>query len=153
MTDARLVTVDLDDVPAPTPEIDQERRVAIFDLLETNRFAPPGAPAGPYRLTLGVRERRLAFEVATAAGMPAAAFELSLAPLQQVIRDYFQICESYFDAVRRLPPAEIEALDQGRRAIHDEGSRLLLERLGGKVDTDMPTARRLFTLVCALHPR
>jgi uncharacterized protein (UPF0262 family) len=155
VTDARLVAVEIDEhgLPAPTPEVEQERRVAIFDLLEANRFAPHGAPPGPYRLALGVRDRNLHFDLATEDGAPAAAFGLSLAPLEQVIKDYFRICESYFDAVRRLPPAEIEALDQGRRAIHDEGSRLLLERLGGKVDTDVATARRLFTLVCALHLR
>jgi uncharacterized protein (UPF0262 family) len=154
VSQGRLVAVELDEegLPPPSAETEQERRVAIFDLLEANAFAPPDAPPGPYRLRLALRGGRLRFAVATEAGAPVAGFELSLAPLQQVVKDYFQICESYFDAVRRLPPAEIEALDHGRRAIHDEGSRLLLERLEGKVATDMATARRLFTLVCALHP-
>ena len=151
--DDRLVAVELDEagLPAPTPEIEQERRVAIFDLIEANRFAPVGAPAGPYRLTLGLRDRQLVFAIATD-GCEVRPFELSLLPFQQVIKDYFAICESYFEAVRRLPPAAIEALDEGRRGIHDEGSRLLLERLAGKVDIDPATARRLFTLICALQP-
>jgi uncharacterized protein (UPF0262 family) len=155
---ARLIEVTLDEagLAAPTPEIEQERRVAIFDLLEENRFALPGrdgrpAPAGPYRLHLAIRDRRLVFDVATEAQEKAAEFHLSLTPFNQVVKDYFQICESYFDAVKRLPPAQIEAIDMGRRGIHNEGSRILLERLEGKVDTDMPTARRLFTLICVLH--
>jgi uncharacterized protein (UPF0262 family) len=155
---ARLIEVTLDEtgLAAPTPEIEQERRVAIFDLIEENRFALPGregrpAPPGPYRLHLGIRERRLVFHVATEADEPAAEFHLSLSPFRQVVKDYFQICESYFDAVKRLPPAQIEAIDMGRRGIHNEGSRVLLERLKGKVDTDMATARRLFTLICVLH--
>lgn len=154
----RLIEVVLDEtgLSAPTPEVEQERRVAIFDLIEENRFALPGregrpAPAGPYRLRLAIRERRLIFEVATEAGDPAGEVHLSLTPLNQVIKDYFQICESYFDAVKRLPPAQIEAIDMGRRGIHDEASRLLLERLAGKVETDLATARRLFTLICVLH--
>lgn len=154
----RLIGVTLDEAglaPA-TPEIDQERRVAIFDLIEENRFALPGredrpAPEGPYRLTLSIRERRLVFDLATEAGEKAGEFHLSLTPLNQVVKDYFQICEAYFDAVKRLPPAQIEAIDMGRRGIHNEGSRILMERLEGKVDTDMATARRLFTLICVLH--
>jgi uncharacterized protein (UPF0262 family) len=157
----RLVAIDLDEtgLPAPTPEIEQERRVAIFDLLEANSFAPVAPegsappPPGPYRLTLGVRDRHVVFDLATEGGARAGAVHLSLGPLQQVIKDYFAICESYFDAVRRLPPARIEALDVGRRGIHDEGSRLLLERLEGRVATDMATARRLFTLICVLHAK
>jgi uncharacterized protein (UPF0262 family) len=154
----RLIEVVLDEtgLPAPTPEVEQERRVAIFDLIEENRFALPGregrpVPAGPYRLRLAVRERRLVFEVATEPGDPVGEVHLSLTPFNQVVKDYFQICESYFDAVKRLPPAQIEAIDMGRRGIHDEGSRLLLERLRGKIDTDLATARRLFTLICVLH--
>lgn len=154
----RLMEVTLDEtgLPAPTPEVEQERRVALFDLIEDNRFGLPGregraTPPGPYRLRLGVRERRLVFEVATEPGDPVGEVHLSLTPFNQVVKDYFQICESYFDAVKRLPPAQIEAIDMGRRGIHDEGSRLLLERLNGKVETDMATARRLFTLICVLH--
>jgi uncharacterized protein (UPF0262 family) len=154
----RLMDVTLDEsgLPPPTPEIEQERRVAIFDLLEDNAFALPGregreVPPGPYRLHLAIRDRRLIFEVTTEAGAPAGAFHLSLTPFRQVVKDYFQICESYFDAVKHLPPARIEAIDMGRRGIHNEGSRILLERLEGKVETDMATARRLFTLICVLH--
>jgi uncharacterized protein (UPF0262 family) len=154
----RLMDVTLDEsgLPPPTPEIEQERRVAIFDLLEENAFALPAregreVPPGPYRLHLAIRDRRLIFEIATEAGAPAGAFHLSLTPFRQVVKDYFQICESYFEAVKHLPPARIEAIDMGRRGIHNEGSRILLERLEGKVETDMATARRLFTLICVLH--
>ena len=156
--DGRLIAVDLDEagLPPPTPEIEQERRVAIFDLLEENRFAPArregrAVPDGPYRLTLAMREGRLVFDLATEAGAKAGEIHLSLTPLAQVVKDYARICDAYFDAVRRLPPAKIEAIDMGRRGIHDEGARLLIERLEGKVATDMATARRLFTLICVLH--
>jgi uncharacterized protein (UPF0262 family) len=155
----RLFDVQLDEtgLPAPTPEIEQERRVAIFDLLEENRFVPvpdegPAPPPGPYRLHLGIRDRRLTFELSTERGEPAGSFHLSLASLGQVVKDYFAICASYFDAVKRLPPAQIEAIDEGRRSIHDEGARLLLQRLEGKAETDLVTTRRLFTLLCVLHP-
>jgi len=154
----RIVNIALDDsgLPAPTPEIEQERRVAIYDLLEDNLFGIPDhngqtAPSGPYNLALSIRERRLVFDLSSKAGEKAAEFHLSLTPFRQVIKDYFQICASYFDAVKRLPPSQIEAIDMGRRGIHDEGSRILLERLDGKVDTDKATARRLFTLICVLH--
>ncbi len=147
----RLIAVTLDEsgMPAPSPETEQERRVAIFDLVDSNRFGVAGA-TGPFRLHLAVRERRLVFEVATATGDPVTEFHVSLTPFNQVVKDYFAICASYFDAVRRLPAAQIEALDAGRREIHDEGSRQLLERLQGKVEIDLATARRLFTLLCAL---
>jgi uncharacterized protein (UPF0262 family) len=157
-SDDRLVDVALDDsgLAPPTPEAEHERRVALFDLLERNSFRLPGrpdrpAPAGPYRLRLSIAEGRLVFDVATESGEPAGAFHLSLSPFRQIIRDYFAICASYFDAVKRLPPAQIEAIDMGRRGIHNEGSELLMRRLQGKVETDMDTARRLFTLICVLH--
>lgn len=153
---ARIATINLDDreLPAPTPEVEQERRVAIFDLLEDNVFSlcADNAPDGPYRLDLSVQDGRLVFDTFTdGEGDMAGSFHLSLSPFRQVIRDYFLICQSYFDAVKRLPPAQIEAIDMGRRGIHDEGARILLERLEGKIDTDMTTARRLFTLICVLH--
>ncbi|MEL6679491.1 MAG: UPF0262 family protein [Pseudomonadota bacterium] len=154
MSTNRLTKIDLDDstLPPPTPEVDQERRVALFDLLEENSFAPAQAEApGPYHLNLAIRDRRLVFDIRTEADVPAGEFHLSLSPFRQVIKDYFQICESYFDAVKRLPAAQIEAIDMGRRGIHNEGSRILMERLEGKVATDHDTARRLFTLVCVLH--
>jgi len=157
MSENKLIDVTLDEtgLPAPTPEIEQERRVAIYDLLEENSFAPiarEGAnPEGPFRLNLSIIERRLVFEILNEFNEKLGEFHLSLSPFRQVIKDYFQICESYFDAVKRLPPAQIEAIDMGRRGIHDEGSRVLLERLEGKVDIDHKTARRLFTLICVLH--
>jgi uncharacterized protein (UPF0262 family) len=140
-------------LPAPTPEIEQERQVAIFDLIEENLFGLSGenAPAGPYALQLAIRDRRLVLGATTMAGDPAAEFHLSLSPFRQIIKDYFSICESYYDAVKKLPPSRIEAIDMGRRGIHDEGSRILMERLEGKVRTDLATARRLFTLICVLH--
>jgi uncharacterized protein (UPF0262 family) len=154
----RLIAVDIDEagLPPPTPEIEQERRVAIFDLLEDNRFALPPRDgrvpaAGPYRLSLAIRERRLVFDIRTEAQDRAAEFHLSLGPFRQVVKDYFQICESYFDAVRRLPPGQIEAIDMARRGIHNEGARTLQERLEGKAEVDTDTARRLFTLICVLH--
>ncbi|WP_340110122.1 UPF0262 family protein [Pikeienuella sp. HZG-20] len=151
----RLIDISLDasGLAAPTPEVEQERKVAIFDLLEENAFALPGRAAGPYRLNLAVKERRLVFDVRTETGAAAAEFHLSLSPFRRIIKDYFQICESYFDAVKRLPPSQIEAIDMGRRGIHNEGARVLKERLDGKVTTDDHTARRLFTLVCVLHFR
>lgn len=154
----RICHIEIDDtgLPPPTPEIEQERRVAIFDLLEDNSFALPPRdgktiPAGPYRLALAIREGRLVFEIGTEAGEPVGAFLLSLGPFKQVVKDYFQICESYFEAVKRLPPSQIEAIDMARRGIHNEGARVLQERLEGKATVDIDTARRLFTLICVLH--
>ncbi len=156
---SRLCRIEIDDtgLPAPTPEIEQERKVAVFDLLEDNSFAIPArgdaaAPQGPFCLALGVRDGRLVFDTTTEAGAKVAEFHLSMGPFRQVVKDYFQICESYFDAVKRLPPAQIEAIDMARRGIHNEGARVLQERLEGKADFDIDTARRLFTLICVLHP-
>lgn len=152
---SRLISVTLDEagLAPPTPEIEQERKVAVFDLLEENRFeiAREDAPEGPYALALAIRDRRLVFTLTTEAGEPAAEFHLSLGPFRQIIKDYFAICESYFDAVKRLPPSKIEAIDMGRRGIHNEGARILKERLEGKAAVDDDTARRLFTLICVLH--
>lgn len=154
----RICHIEIDDsaLPPPTPEIEQERRVAVFDLLEDNSFALPArdgrtAPPGPFRLGLAIRERRLVIEVTTEAAEPVTAFHLSLGPFRQVVKDYWQICGSYYSAVKTLPPAQIEAIDMARRGIHNEGARLLLERLEGKADLDIDTARRLFTLICVLH--
>ncbi|KMW60051.1 hypothetical protein AIOL_000201 [Candidatus Rhodobacter oscarellae] len=151
----RLSQVDIDDsaLPPPTPEIEQERRVAIFDLLEDNSFSVPreGAPEGPYHLVLAIRDRRLVFDVKTETGDAVAEFHLSLGPFRQTVKDYFQICESYFDAVKKLPPSQIEAIDMARRGIHNEGARVLEERLEGKAEVDLDTSRRLFTLICVLH--
>jgi len=154
----RICHIEIDDegLPAPTPEIEQERRVAIFDLLEENNFSLPERgsrriPPGPYRLRLAIRDRRLVFDIATEDGTRAAEFHLSLGPFRQVVKDYFQIRDSYFDAVRKLPPSRIETIDMARRGIHDEGARVLRERLEGKAEVDLDTARRLFTLICVLH--
>ena len=156
MTD-RLVAISIDDrgLPAPSPEMAQERRVAIFDLLEGNRFALPPRDdrpaAGPWRLGLSIREGRLVFAVASEGGDPAGEFHLSLGPFRQVVKDYFQICASYYEAVRTLPPSQIETIDMARRGIHNEGARILEERLRGKAELDQDTARRLFTLICVLQ--
>lgn len=155
---SRITHIDIDDsaLPPPTPEIEQERKVAIFDLLEDNSFSLPAhegrsAPDGPYRLMLAIRDRRLVFDIRTEDDQPAAEFHLSLGPFRQVVKDYFQICESYFDAVKKLPPGQIEAIDMARRGIHNEGARVVQERLEGKAELDIDTARRLFTLICVLH--
>ena len=155
---SRIVHIDIDDsaLPPPTPEIEQERRVAVFDLLEDNSFELPkrddGVPVlGPFRLLLAIRDRRLVFDLRSESEEPAAAFHLSLGPFRQVVKDYFQICESYFDAVKKLQPSQIEAIDMARRGIHNEGARVLQERLEGKANLDIDTARRLFTLICVLH--
>jgi uncharacterized protein (UPF0262 family) len=155
---SRITDIALDDanLPPPTPEIAQERKVAIFDLLEENSFVLPGrddrpSPEGPYHLGLSIRDKRLVFDVSTENAQKAAEFHLSLGPFRQVVKDYFQICESYFEAVKTMPPSQIETIDMARRGIHNEGSRVLQERLEGKVEIDTDTARRLFTLICVLH--
>jgi len=143
---------------ARTPEIQQELDVAIFDLTEENRFQPvprdgQTMPAGPYILGIGMAERMLVMDVRTEADEPAVEFHLSLSPLRGIIKDYFAICEQYFDAVKKLPPSKIEAIDMGRRGLHNEGAMILSERLEGRVRTDSETARRLFTVICALQFR
>jgi uncharacterized protein (UPF0262 family) len=149
------IEIDTSGMPAPTPEIEQERRVAVFDLLEENSFVLPArdgeVPDGPYRLTLAIRDKRLVFDVDTEGGQQAAEFHLSLSPFRQVVKDYWQICESYYAAVKNKPPSQIEAIDMARRGIHNEGARILQERLEGKAEVDTDTARRLFTLICVLH--
>ena len=149
----RLVSVELDErtLVRRTREIEQEREIAIYDLLETNSFAPRNSGGGPYRLTLAVEENRLVFEIRLKTGEAHGRVMLSLTPFRRIIKDYFLVCESYFKAIRNAPPHQIEALDMGRRGLHDEGSTLLKERLEGKIDVDFDTARRLFTLLCVLH--
>jgi uncharacterized protein (UPF0262 family) len=155
---SRISHIELDDanLPAPTPEIEQERKVAMFDLMEDNTFGLPAregreVPGGPYRVGLSIREKRLVFTVTTEDEAPAAEFHLSLSPFRQVVKDYYAICESYFDAVKNMPPSQIETIDMARRGIHNEGARILEERLEGKANIDSDTARRLFTLICVLH--
>ncbi|GGE38001.1 UPF0262 family protein [Actibacterium pelagium] len=149
------VAIDDSNLPAPTPEVEQERRVAIFDLLEDNSFDLPERDGvkvdGPFHLLLAVRQKRLVFEISLESGDLVREFQLGLGPFRQVVKDYFQIFQSYVEAVKKLPPAQIEAIDMARRGIHNEGARLLQERLEGKAEIDIDTARRLFTLICVLH--
>ena len=151
----RLVKVSLDDasMAAASRDAEHERAVAIYDLLEENAFAPLGHDGGPYCLMLQVVENRLVFDIRTEGGEPVIAHHLSLSPFRRLVKDYFLVCESYYQAIRNATPAQIEALDMGRRGLHNEASEVLRTRLNGKVDTDLDTARRLFTLICALHWR
>jgi uncharacterized protein (UPF0262 family) len=150
---ARLIEVVLDEasIGRTNSEVEHEREVAIFDLLEKNRFALEAHDAGPYTLRLSLADNRLVFTVADEAREPIQHVMLSLSPFRRIVKDYFLICDSYFAAIKTQPAAKIEAIDMGRRGLHDEGSRLLLERLKGKINVDIATARRLFTLLCALH--
>lgn len=149
----RLVAVSLDErtVVRRTRQIEQEREIAIYDLLEENSFAPANSDGGPYKLALGVEENRLIFDIRLEDDSQHHKVMLSLTPFRTVIKDYFLICDSYFKAIRNAPPSQIEALDMARRASHNEGSTLLQERLKGKIEVDFDTARRLFTLMCVLH--
>ncbi len=152
----RLIDVVLDDasIGRATPDVEHERAVAIFDLIEENSFAPAADEiGGPYRLSLAVAESRLVFTVTRENGDPVAIHMLSLTPFKRVIKDYFMICESYYDAIRTASPSHIEAIDMGRRGLHNEGSQTLQDRLSGKITVDFDTARRLFTLICVLHWR
>jgi len=152
---SRLVDVELDQsIGRSTPDIEHERAVAIFDLIEENSFCPAGdSGEGPYRLKLSMAEHRLVLAVSRENGEAVVTHILSLTPFRRIVRDYYMICESYYEAIRTATPSRIEAIDMGRRGLHDEGSRTLMERLSGKVDIDFGTARRLFTLVCVLHWR
>jgi len=149
----RLSSIVLDEhsIVRRTREIEQERDIAIYDLLESNSFKPEGSHGGPYHLTLGVEENRLTFDIKLEDETPHGKVMLSLTPFRRVIKDYFLVCESYYKAIRNAPPSQIEALDMGRRGLHDEGSTLLRERLKGKIAVDHDTARRIFTLICVLH--
>jgi uncharacterized protein (UPF0262 family) len=150
---ARLVEVTLDDdsIGRNNAEVEHEREVAIFDLLERNAFALEGHDGGPYTLHLSLADNRLVFTVGDTDRAPIQHVMLSLSPFRRLVKDYFLICESYYQAIKTQPASKIEAIDMGRRGIHDEGSQLLMERLKGKIAVDLPTARRLFTLLCALH--
>ena len=150
---SRLVAITFDEasIGRGNTNIEHERQVAVFDILEGNRFALDGRDDGPYVLNLSIVEDRLEFAVAQEGSGEAFTFVLSLAPLRRTMKDYFIVCESYYQAIRTAPPSRIQAIDMGRRALHDEGSRVLVERLKGKITVDRDTARRLFTLICALH--
>lgn len=151
----RLVDVQLDanSLAVANPDVEHERRVAIFDLLEDNEFEIIDGEEGPYILNLSVQEQRLVFDVKHENGVDIKVFILSLSPLRRIIRDYLMICESYHHAIRNSTPSQIEAVDMGRRGLHNEGSEILEMRLKDKIKFNFDTARRLFTLVCALHIR
>jgi uncharacterized protein (UPF0262 family) len=155
MGSPRIAAVEIDEKSlAPAgPDADHERRVAIFDLIEDNRFAVIGHDGGPYAINLSLADNRLVFDISEATGEPVRRFILSLTALRRVIKDYFLICDSYYDAIRNATAGQIEAIDMGRRGLHNEGSELLTQKLADKIDVDFDTARRLFTLVCALHSR
>jgi uncharacterized protein (UPF0262 family) len=148
----RLLAIELDNSigRSPSPEAEHERNAAIYDLLQENSFRLANGMSGPYHLTLSTLDGRLVFDVRDGAQLPLMAFGLSLTPFRRIVKDYFQICESYYDAIRNANPAQIETIDMARRGLHNEGSEILNERLKGKVDMDFDTSRRMFTLVCAL---
>ena len=149
----RLVKITLDEgsIGRSGPDIEHERAVAIYDLLEDNAFAPIEHDGGPYVLHLSITENRLVFDIRLEDGTPLMAHLLSLTPLRRIVKDYFLICDSYYKAIRTATPSQIEAIDMGRRGLHNEGSELLMERLKEKISLDFDTARRLFTLICVLH--
>lgn len=151
----RIVNITLDEntIVRRNPDIEHERAVAIYDLLESNKFSPVGGYRGPYNLRLGLEEDRLLFDICNEGDQPLAKVYLPLKPFRQLVKDYFLVCESYFSAIKTAPAAKIEAIDMGRRGLHDEGTEMLRERLAGKIDLDFDTARRLFTLICVLHIR
>jgi uncharacterized protein (UPF0262 family) len=147
------ITLDERTVVRRNADVEHERAVAIFDLLEENSFAPADTAPGPYHLHLCIEEDRLVFDLRSARGKALGKIALALAPFRRIVKDYFTVCESYYAAIRTASPSRIEAIDMGRRALHDEGSVLLKERLAGKAEIDHNTARRLFTLLCVLHIR
>lgn len=149
----RLAAVTLDEasIGRSSRDVEHERAVAIYDLLADNTFKPAGHSGGPYALQLGISGNRLVFDIRATDGAPVIAHMLSLAPFRRIVKDYFTVCDSYYAAIRTATPDRIEALDMGRRALHDEGSRIVMERLRRKVEFDFDTARRLFTLIAVLH--
>jgi uncharacterized protein (UPF0262 family) len=151
----RIVALELDEgsVVRWSPEIQHERDVAIFDLLESNRFRLRDGAPGPYRVRLSLRESNMVLEVTSEAAAASCELVLAVRPLRRVIKDYFMICDSYFAAIKGASPSRIEAIDMARRGLHDEGAELLKEAFDAQVEIDKQTARRLFTLVCVLHLR
>jgi len=161
-TVGRLIHVELDERTAVrrSPEVEHERTIAIYDLLEENTFLPLDGSGSPlassgaeFRLHLGIEENRLRFDIRDATDSHIARIILPITPFRRLVRDYFQVCESYYDAIKRLKPSQIEAIDMGRRGLHNDGSQMLIDRLANKVEMDFNTARRLFTLMCVLHIR
>jgi uncharacterized protein (UPF0262 family) len=151
----RLIEIKLDEqsIRRVTANVEHEREVAIFDILDANSFALVGRDNGPYKLQLGIVEDRLVLTIGNDSTTEVITHMLSLTPLKRVMKDYFIVCDSYYQAIRTLPPSKIQAIDMGRRGLHDEGSHLLTARLDGKITLDNDTSRRLFTLICALHWR
>ncbi len=149
----KAIFLDERSVISRSPQVEHERKAALFDLQESNKFALIGGPKGPYNLHLSVVENRLAFDVRSKKDKPLKGFVLSLTPFRALIREYLMICESYYEAIKTASPSQIEAIDMGRRGLHNDGSSFLRERLDGKVEMDRDTARRLFTLICVLHIR
>jgi len=149
----RIADLFLDEksVVSRSPQIEHERKVAIYDLLEENSFTPLDAPDGPYNLHLGIEDNRLVFDIRNTDDKELQRFTLPLSPFRSIVKDYFMVCESYFKAIKSSSPSQIEAIDMGRRGLHDEGAERLVERLADKVGIDNDTARRLFTLICVLH--
>ena len=151
----RIVNIFLDEksLVRRAAHVEHERKVAVYDLLEDNHFAPVGDDRGPYTLHLGIEDNRMVFDIRTEGGDKLDRFTLPLNSFRKIVKDYFIVCESYLEAIKTAPPSRIEALDMGRRGLHNEGSDILCDRLEGKVDIDKRTARRLFTLICVLHIR
>lgn len=149
----RLISVKLDDrsIGRANPDVEHERTIAIYDLIESNYFEPIGHDGGPYALDISLAEQRLVLTISRESGEAVITHMLSLTPFRKVVRDYFLVCDSYYSAIKTEAPQKIEAIDMGRRGLHDEGSHLLVERLKEKIVVDFDTARRLFTLICALH--
>jgi len=152
MGEPRIIDVKLDDrtIIWRNADVEQERRIAIFDLLEENHFAPAGLD-GPFRILIRIEDNRLAIDIAGEDGAPLDTIRLGLARFRRPIRDYFAICDSYFKAIRSDTPAGIETVDMARRAVHNDAAELLKEQLDGRIEVDFDTARRLFTLICVLH--
>ncbi len=151
----RIVNISLNEktVVRRAAHVEHERKVAVYDLLDDNFFAPVGDDRGPYNLHLSIEDNRLVLDIRTEGDDPLNRFTVSLDSFRKIVKDYFVVCESYFEAIKTAPPSKIEALDMGRRGLHNEGSEILRERLKDKVEIDLPTSRRLFTLICVLHIR
>ena len=149
----RLVAVTLDEgsIGRGNPDQEHERRIAIYDLVEENSFGLPGHDGGPYRLGIALQDGKLLLAVADEGGAPLVSHLLSLQPFRSVLKDYLMLCDTYYQAIRTQSPSRIEAIDMGRRGLHDEGAGLLGERLRGKIEADHDTLRRFFTLMTALH--
>lgn len=151
----KLIGIELDEnsIRRNNSNVEHERKVAIYDLLDENVFALASGHDGPYRLKLAMIDERLMFQVMDETGADLMTHVLALSPFRRVMRDYFTVCDSYYEAIKTAPPSRIQAIDMGRRGLHDEGSRILIERLDGKIALDTGTARRLFTLICALRSK